>query len=302
MTEQQQGLVVVGYGPESIVQDNDGGLHRCLSRRRTGRPVCGDRVMWSPGSRNTGTIEQILPRKNELSRTNYRGQARALAANLDCLMVVLAAEPEPDRELVDRYLVLAHSLGVEPLLVLNKSDLLAAQPGMEAEPLAPWLALDYAYLRTSTTTGEGLASIREWLGNRTGILVGQSGVGKSSLINALLPDRNARTQALSEASGQGKHTTTETTLYPLPEHGSLVDSPGIRILRLGHLTSEAIAAGFRDFQAYRDLCQYRNCTHRDEPACAVREAVQQGQLDPRRLASYQALLAEIPAADHHRRH
>ncbi|MEX0732914.1 MAG: ribosome small subunit-dependent GTPase A [Aquisalimonadaceae bacterium] len=296
MGSRQHGLVVVGYGAESIVQADDGSLHRCVIRRRTGRPVCGDRVEWTQGAGKSGTIEQILPRHNELARTNYRGQARILAANLDCLMIVLAPQPAPDRELIDRYLVLAHSLRMDPLLVINKHDLLAAseRSGLESGMLAPWVNLDYSCVWTSTKTDTGLDSLKQWLGDRVGILVGQSGVGKSSLINALLPERNARTQALSEASGQGRHTTTETTLYPLQDQGALVDSPGIRILRLGHLSSEIIANGYRDFHPYRDHCQYRNCTHRNEPDCAVREAVDKGRIHPLRFASYHALLAEIP--------
>jgi len=291
MTDVQQGLVVVGYGSESIVQAEDGGLYRCLSRRRTGRPVCGDRVEWSASSDNKGTIEQLLPRRNELARTNYRGQARVLAANLDCLMIVVAPEPAPDRALVDRYLVLADSLRVEPLLIMNKGDLLD-DAGMDAL-LGPWASLDAPHLKISTLERQGLDAVKAWVGDRIGILVGQSGVGKSSLINALLPDRNARTQALSVTSGQGRHTTTETTLYPLPERGALMDSPGIRILRLGHLSAASIAAGFREFHDFVDQCQYRNCGHLDEPGCGVREAVKKNLIDPRRLHSYHALLAEI---------
>jgi len=284
--------VLVGHGGESVVQAEDGALHRCLTRRRTGRAVCGDSVEWRPETAGTGIIERILPRRNELTRTNYRGKARVLAANLDCLMAVIAPEPKPDPELVDRYLVVAHSLDVEALVILNKRDLLDAEEDMEDALLSPWQGLGHPTIGVSSLRGDGLDGLRQWIGARTGILVGQSGVGKSSLINVMVPDRSARTRALSEASGLGRHTTTETTLYDLPGGGALIDSPGIRILRLGHLSPDSIALGFRDFQPYLGRCRYRDCSHREEPGCAIVEASRRGLIDQRRLASYHALLAE----------
>ncbi|MCH8502887.1 MAG: ribosome small subunit-dependent GTPase A [Ectothiorhodospiraceae bacterium] len=292
MKRQGTGLVMAGYGAESVVQTEDDSLLRCLTRRRTGRAVCGDRVRYKQSTPQEGTIEEILPRRNTLSRTNYRGQERILAANLDRVIVVIAAEPAPDFVLLDRYLVLAAHLDTEASILLNKTDLPGAAAPELQERLDLYRSLDYPVLTSCTKREDGLEPLRRLLVDQTSILVGQSGVGKSSLINHLVPDREARTQALSEASGQGRHTTTETTLYPLPDGGALMDSPGIRILRLGHLSRDELARGFREFRPYLDQCQFRDCVHLDEPGCAVRVAVAEGRGDSRRLQSFHLLLQE----------
>nr|WP_282571311.1 ribosome small subunit-dependent GTPase A [Methylonatrum kenyense] len=289
------GRVLVGYGPTSVVHEADDRLYRCVSRRRTGRAICGDHVRFSLPQPNEGVIEEILPRRNTLSRTNYRGQVRPLAANIDCMMVVLAPEPAPDPELVDRYLVLAHDLSVKPVLLLNKVDLVADGGAAETRLLGEWQQLGVETRQLSAKTGRGLDSLARTMAGGTAILLGQSGVGKSSLINALIPDLPARTQALSRTSGQGRHTTTETTLYPLESGGALMDSPGIRILRLAHLDPPALAAGFSEIGALAEHCHYRDCRHEDEPDCAVLAAADQGGISARRLASYQALLRERKA-------
>ncbi len=292
MLKQGQGRVVVGFGAESIVELDDGTLLRCKTHRRTGRAVCGDQVRFRQSTPQEGVIEEILPRRNALTRTNYRGQERTLAANIDLLAVVIAAAPEPDFTLVDRYLVLAEHLQAIACLVRNKADLAQTNAELEAR-LSLYRALDYPIITTSATDGDGVATLAEALAGGTGILVGQSGVGKSSLINRLVPDRQTRTQALSHASGQGRHTTTETTLYPLPRGGALIDSPGIRILRLAHLSVDEIAHGYRELRPFAGQCQFRDCLHQDEPGCAVQPAVEQGRIDPRRLASFHVLLREL---------
>lgn len=289
------GRVLVGYGPISVVRTADEQLYRCVSRRRTGRAICGDHVDFGLPQPGEGVIEQILPRHNTLSRTNYRGQARPLAANIDTMMVVLAPEPAPDPELIDRYLVLAHSLSVRPLLLLNKVDLAADGDAEETRLLGEWRRLGVETRRLSAKTGLGLDGLGQDLAASTAILLGQSGVGKSSLINALIPDLPARTQALSVASGQGRHTTTETTLYPLASGGALMDSPGIRILRLAHLSPAELEAGFSEIGALAEDCHYRDCRHLDEPGCAVRDAAERGAVSARRLASYRALSRERQA-------
>lgn len=292
MKREGTGRVVVGFGAESIVELGNGELLRCKTRRRTGRAVCGDQVRFRQSTPQEGVIEEILPRRNQLSRTNYRGQERVLAANIDLLAVVIAPKPDPDFTLVDRYLVLAEHLEARACLVQNKADLPGASEADLQDRLDGYRQLDYPVLGTSAATGAGVGSLAAALSGGTGILVGQSGVGKSSLINQLVPDRQARTQALSHASGQGRHTTTETTLYPLSGGGALIDSPGIRILRLAHLSPGDIANGFRELRPYAGQCQFRDCTHREEPGCAVRPAVARGDIDPRRLANFHLLLEE----------
>ncbi|WP_290647927.1 ribosome small subunit-dependent GTPase A [Aquisalimonas sp.] len=287
------GQVIISFGAESIVETPAGELLRCLTRRRTGRTICGDMVEWSGPLPDQLAIDRIQPRRNTLVRTNYRGQERPLAANLDQLVVVCAPEPTPDPRLLDRYLVLARSLDVPPLVVINKGDLLTGTlPTRMETALLGARAQDCPIHIVSTVNGAGLDALTQSLGHRTSLLAGQSGVGKSSLINRLIPDRQARTQAISEASGQGRHTTTETTLYRLPAGGGLVDSPGVRMLRLAHLSHADIEAGFPDIAPHADRCEFRDCGHGVEPGCAVRAAIAKGTITAERLASLRELLAE----------
>ncbi|NLO80089.1 MAG: ribosome small subunit-dependent GTPase A [Xanthomonadaceae bacterium] len=292
MAETITGRVVASYSLDCVVEDADGGLHRCLPRRRLGRPYCGDYVRFRDEAGGK-VIEEILPRRNLLARPNYRGQLRPFAANVDLLVVVIAVQPPFERGLIDRYLVLAEHLELEALIWLNKLDLAApAQREALLQQLRIYQRLGYPVLAGSSLTGEGVAALKARFQDKTGILVGQSGVGKSSLIQHLVPDRALRIGSLSEATGLGRHTTTETTLYHLPDGGDLIDSPGIRTLRLGHLEPEQIEHGFVELRAFQGECRFANCRHRDEPGCAVQAALQRGEIDPLRLASFHELLAE----------
>ncbi len=289
------GRVVSHHGRESLVEDGGGRLYRCLCLRRVGRPLCGDRVDWHPESDETGVIDRIHPRHGVIARTAYNGRVQAIAANVDRMVVVSALEPAPDPDLINRYLVLAHYLGIEPLLWLNKTDLAPAR----AEE---WLSTLFdghrrrgvTVLAGSPHQGDGMPALRARLQSGTSVLVGLSGVGKSSLIKALLPDRELRIGELSSHSGLGRHTTTETTLYHLPEGGDLIDSPGIRALRLGNIPRAALQPAFPEIDEAADSCRFHNCQHRKEPGCAVRAAVEEGAIAPDRLATLHQLLAESP--------
>jgi ribosome biogenesis GTPase len=287
------GRVVIAYGRDSLVETEDGTLVRCHHRRRLGRPVCGDFVQWLPSSPGEGSLETIEPRRTLVERGDFRGRPRPTAANVDRMVVVVAPKPGVDRTLIDRYLVLAAHMGIQPALFLNKVDMLKA--GEREALLADvrlYPDLDCPVLAGSAETGEGLNALREFLAGHTGILVGQSGVGKSSLINALIPDLELRIGALSEASGHGRHTTTETTLFHLPDGGELIDSPGIRTLRLDHLPREVIVAGYPEIAQWVDRCRFADCRHETEPGCAVRKALDEGLIETRRLESLRTLLAE----------
>ncbi len=286
----EQGRVIVSFGAESVVATDSHGLLRCTTRRRTGRTVSGDTVDWSGTPPHQCVIDAIHPRRNTLVRTDYRGREKPLAANLDQLLIVCAPEPEPDPRLVDRYLVLATHLGLQPLLAMNKADL--ARPELPATLREASSRNACPVFHVSAASGDGLDDLTAALAGCTTLLVGQSGVGKSSLINALVPDRQARTQAISEASGQGRHTTTETTMYPLPGGGDLVDSPGVRILRLGHLARDTIQTGFPEIAQQAPHCEFRDCEHGEEPGCAVQTAVSRGDIHPSRLTSFHELLRE----------
>ena len=291
--EQQEGLIVAHFGRDLIVEDVHGGIHTCSARKKLGRMVCGDRVRWQSSATGQGVVTHLVARKSLLERPDARGDSNPLAANVDQLIVVCASEPPLSEALVDRYLVAAELIGAQALLLFNKTDLLAptAQAHLE-ERLRAFAQLGYSVLFTSTREPAQAARITQHLNGRVSILVGQSGVGKSSLVRLLLPDAQIRVGQLSAASGLGKHTTTETTLYHLPGGGDLIDSPGVRDFQLWAVTPDDLQRGFRELRRYRGDCRFQDCRHNGEPGCAVAAAADGGAVDARRLASYRSLLQQ----------
>lgn len=290
---QTQGLVVTHSGRDLIVEDAQGGLHLCSARKKLGRIVCGDRVQWQATAPGQGVVTVLEARTTLLARPDERGNERPLAANLDQLVVVCAPEPPLSEGLVDRYLVVAELIGVRALILVNKADLLApaARAHLE-ERLAAFGALGYGVLLGSARDETQAATLAPHFNGHTSILVGQSGAGKSSLVRLLLPDVDIRIGRLSEASGLGRHTTTETTLYHLPGGGDLIDSPGVRDFQLWQATPADLQRGFRELAPYAGRCRFHNCRHLSEPGCAVAAAVESGDVDARRLASYRTLLQQ----------
>jgi len=292
----QGGLVIANFGSTLIVEDRDGALHRCALRQNLETAVVGDRVIWQAISPGEGVVTALEARRSLLSRPDYSGRLKSVAANLDTVAVVFAPEPPLNEFLIDRYLVAIHAMGAAGMLVLNKVDLLDA-PAREVlwARLATYRRIGYPVVTASTREPDGLTALHARLNAGTAILVGQSGVGKSSLIKALLPDREIRVQALSEATGKGTHTTTTSTLYHLPGGGDLIDSPGVRSFELQDIGREQLEAAFAEFSPHREHCRFANCTHSAEPGCAVQVAVARGEVDARRLASYQQIRAAINA-------
>ncbi|MCA1805106.1 MAG: small ribosomal subunit biogenesis GTPase RsgA [Xanthomonadaceae bacterium] len=292
----QTGLVIVNHGRAALVEDESGALHRCTARRNVPRSVSGDRVRWEPSGRGQGVITEVLPRHTVLLRPDGPDKTRAMAANLDRVIIVVATRPSFPDELLDRYLAAAEIIGAEPLLVVNKADLLDEGGRFAmAERLRPFEAIGYRALFTSSLDRDGLKDLHEALRGHTCMLVGQSGVGKSSLVQALLPDLEIRTGALSEATGQGCHTTTVATLYHLPDGGDLIDSPGVRDFDLWTCDPVEVSHGFREFRDYLGQCRFHNCRHLSEPGCAIQEAARSGAIAARRLESYRRIVqAEVP--------
>ena len=209
-------------------------------------------------------------------------------------MVVLAPEPPPNEFLIDQYLVAAETIGVRVLLAINKLDLLdRAQTAVLQERFRIYETIGYALLWISGKQAHGLEPLVEHLRDQTSILVGQSGVGKSSLVRALLPDRDILVRSLSKTTGFGRHTTSTVTSYPLPHGGRLVDSPGVRSFRLGKLSRQALEQGFVEFRPYIGRCRFADCRHDQEPGCALKAAVDSGRIDPRRLQDFHQLAAEL---------
>ncbi|QQS53267.1 MAG: small ribosomal subunit biogenesis GTPase RsgA [Candidatus Competibacteraceae bacterium] len=295
---ERTGLVIANYGSALIVEDDKGCLYRCAARQNLGRLACGDRVVWQPSGAEAevGVVVALVERRSLLTRPDYRGQPRPVAANLDEVAVVLAPEPEPSEYLLDRYLVAIAAIGVRGLLVLNKVDLLDA-PARTAllERLEPYRRIGYPLLLASNRAARGLDELRAWLGGRVSLLVGQSGVGKSSLVKALLPEREIRIQAISQATGHGAHTTTTSTLYHLPDGGDLIDTPGVRSFGLGEIDPDALGRGFPELAPHLGRCRFSDCRHQGEPGCALAAALARGEIVPRRLDSYLTLRAELAA-------
>ncbi|MBL8260555.1 MAG: small ribosomal subunit biogenesis GTPase RsgA [Candidatus Competibacteraceae bacterium] len=291
---EQHGLILTHYGQSLVVEDSDGRLQRCAARQNLGPLACGDRVIWQASSVGDGVVVAVGERRSLLTRPDYNGQPRPVAANLDAVAVVLAPTPEPSEYLIDRYLVAIAATGARGLLVLNKTDLLdPAALAALAERLEPYGRIGYPLLLASSRTARGLDALRDWLRGRVSLLVGQSGVGKSSLIKALLPDREIRIQAVSAATGHGTHTTSASTLYHLPGGGDLIDTPGVRSFELGEISSEHLERGFPELTPYLGRCRFADCRHETEPDCALRAAVADGAVASRRLESYRRLKTEL---------
>ena len=288
------GLVIVNYGKSLLVEDAAGALNRCVARRSLGAIVCGDRVSWQSSGELEGVITAMAPRRNILTRADGADRQRPLAANIDQIIIVAAPEPAPEPFLIDKYTVAAELAETKPVLVINTADLLDAAARSELKStLADYVNAGYPVIYTSARENTGLEQLADRLTGKASILVGQSGVGKSSLIKRLLPELDIAIGRLSAASGQGRHTTTTTTLYHLPHGGDLIDSPGVRDFRLGQVDADALAAGFREFCPHLGHCRFNNCRHVSEPDCAIIAAATQGEISARRLDSYRRLLETV---------
>jgi ribosome biogenesis GTPase len=291
----QEALVLVSYGGQGIVELQDGSRSDCKYRRSVGRPCCGDRVMIESAGGPAAVASRILPRQNVFVRADARQRKQVIAANLDQALVVIAPRPEPSRDLVERYLVAVHSLGIRPVIVLNKAELMDETDIREDIPLAhldDYRQLGYEVLETSCKTEPGIDALEAVLQGRTSILVGQSGVGKSSMVNKLIPDLEIQTGALSRVTGKGTHTTTTTIMYTLPGGGRLVDSPGVWEYGLWQMEQPELVRGFIEFAPLLGHCKFNDCHHDSEPQCAIREAVASGSVAAWRHQSYLRLLEQ----------
>jgi len=287
----RHGIVIVNYGRQTLIEDSAGNLIRCVARRGLEQIVCGDEVEWLPNGRQAGVVESIAPRRSVLNRADSGNNMRPLVANIDQVIIEAAQEPALDCFLLDKYTVAAELADTEALIVINKADLLSPEERSNIEAkLGDYTALGYAVLFTSALQHTGIEAFADCLTGKTSILVGQSGVGKSSLINLLLPDRDITVGRLSTASGLGRHTTTATTLYHLPCGGRLIDSPGVRDFRLGDVSAAELGSGFREFTPYLGQCRFNDCRHVSEPGCAVLTALAAGEISARRMESYRRLL------------
>ncbi|TKI08510.1 small ribosomal subunit biogenesis GTPase RsgA [Martelella alba] len=298
--EAQEGIVISRLGMHADVEAPDGALHRCNIRRTLTSLVTGDRVVWRPGAETaagiSGIIEAVHPRRSVLTRPDYYDGIKPIAANMDQIVIVSAVLPELSLNMIDRYLVACETLEVEPLIVLNKVDLLESDNRRKVErQLAVYGGIGYRVILVSSHTGEGMAQLEAALTGRISIFAGQSGVGKSSLLNALLPagQDTILVNAVSDNSGLGQHTTTAARLYHFCHGGQLIDSPGVREFGLWHLDPEQITQGFVEFRGFLGGCKFRDCRHDTDPGCAIRAAVERGDIASVRFENYHQILESM---------
>lgn len=287
-----EGRIIAAHGRHYRVELPDGSTRQCFPRgKKTGAAV-GDYVRITPQGQHEGAIDAVLPRRNLLYRSDEM-RSKQFAANVDQLLIVVAVEPTFSDDLTGRALAGAWSADIVPLIVLNKTDL-ADGLADARERLAPLQALDVPIVELSAKEPQAVREqLAPRLAGKTSLLLGQSGMGKSTLLNALVPDALAATQEYSTALDMGRHTTTSTRLYHLPQPGGdLIDSPGFQAFGLSHLSREDIVRGFPEFLQHIEHCRFYNCSHRHEPGCGVVAAVQSGLVTPQRYALYERILEE----------
>ena len=294
----RRGTVIAVMAGACVVQAGGDSLYAALpadlTRRQQSGLAVGDEVLLEPrGEGHLVTV--VLPRRSLLTRADPHDprRARAIAANIDVVVVMVAAKAPPlHPRLIDRYLVAIERSGARAALAVNKVDLLTdAERGEVLDLLQPYLGLHIPVVLCSVTTGEGIEDLRDVLAGATCVFVGQSGVGKSSLLNALHEEAAAKTGAVRAGDGRGRHTTSASSLYELPGDIRVIDTPGIRRFSVDDADTASIAEGFTEFAPFAARCRYRDCAHVREPGCAVQDAVRSGAIAESRYASYRKLLA-----------
>ncbi len=283
-----EGRVVAAYGRRFEVETPDGTRRQCVVKSKRRGVACGDRVRLRPSGPGEGMIEEILPRENLLYRSDPQRE-KLIAANVSQVLVVVAPRPAFNEGLLNRCLVAAEAAAIPAVIVLNKVDLEEEAARLRSR-LALYEGLGYPVVPLSAK--QDTSPLRPYLEGRVTVLVGPSGTGKSTLVNALVPGARAATGEISEALDSGRHTTTHARLYHLGPGSDLIDSPGMQAFGLSHLEPPALAEAFPEFRPYLGACRFNDCRHLEEPDCAVRAAAQQGEIDQRRLAIYQNLVRE----------
>lgn len=302
---EKEGIIIAHFGTqvevESLENINQGiydDTRRCYMRANLGSLVTGDKVIFRMDKNDLGVVVASLPRDSELSRPNPYNEIKPVAANIDFIVLVVACEPVVHPNLIDRYLVAAENCNIEPIILLNKTDLLddVSGPYMH-DMLKNYEALGYKTMTLSITQEDGLEDLKNVLNGRVSVFVGQSGVGKSSLIQVLLPDQELKVGALSHASKKGRHTTTTARLYHFPAGGDLIDSPGIREFGLWHMEPDDVLYGFKELRDMIGHCKFRDCQHELEPQCAIRESLESGKISQSRFDSYKRILSTLGEFD-----
>ncbi|KTC92559.1 small ribosomal subunit biogenesis GTPase RsgA [Fluoribacter dumoffii] len=286
-----EGLVITRFSRHVEIEDNEGHLLRCSMRPNLETLVAGDRVIWQMEGKNQGVVVSLYPRSSVLAKPTSSGILKPVAANISQLIIVIAPKPEISWPLLDSYLVMAETLHLHAVILLNKTDLPCES--LKTQLLMDYGSLPYPVLQASKSNPASLQQLKEKLNHQVSVFVGQSGVGKSSLISNILPhEQNISINELSEISELGRHTTSNSRYYHLPSGGALIDSPGVREFSLWHIDASEIAQGYPEFKPYLSLCKFRNCTHKDTPHCAIIKAKNEGLIAEKRYENFIKLCAQ----------
>lgn len=285
------GLVLTRFSRHVEIEDPQGKHIRCSIRPNLETLVAGDRVIWQAEGKNQGVVVSLYPRSSVLAKPTSAGMIKPVAANITQLIIVIAPKPEISWPLLDSYLVMAETLHLNAVILLNKTDLPCE--ALKEQLLLDYGSLHYPILQTNKNLPDGLQQLTHILNHQISVFVGQSGVGKSSLISNILPhEQNITINAISELSELGRHTTSNSRYYHLPTGGALIDSPGVREFSLWHINSTEIARGYTEFSPFLSQCKFRNCTHKDTPHCAIIKAKAEGLISERRYDNFIKLCAQ----------
>lgn len=289
----ETGIVVSSHRNRIVILDEYHQPVVCVFRHGKERVVPGDRVRWQRIDTAEGRVESIRPRTSLVYKPTEHGAGKPIAANVNQLVLVIAPAPAYLTRLIDRYLVIAAYFNIPSCLVFNKIDLLDKSSLHETKTtLDLYTQIDIPCFRISAIKRSGIDDLALYLKSKNAILVGQSGVGKSSITKCLINDPDISVQELSSRGATGRHTTSRTTLYPLPGDGWIMDSPGVREFALWQIPLHNIATGFSEFRPFLGQCRFRDCRHDVEPGCAISEAADHGSISTQRLDSYREMINE----------
>ncbi|KTD14697.1 ribosome small subunit-dependent GTPase A [Legionella gratiana] len=290
-----EGLVITRFSKHVEIEDNQGNHIRCSIRPNLETLVAGDRVIWQMEGKNQGVVVSLYPRNSLLAKPTNAGVKKPVAANITQIIIVIAPKPEISWPLLDSYLVMAETLQLHAVILFNKTDLPCKT--LQEQLFKNYGNLNYPIVLTNKHSSIGLEQLKQVLNHQVSVFVGQSGVGKSSLIASILPhELNIATQELSEISELGQHTTSNSRYYHLPSGGALIDSPGVREFSLWHIDMAEITRGYVEFRPYLSQCKFRNCTHKDTPHCAIIQAVTKGLISTKRYENFIKLCAQYDSA------
>lgn len=288
------GFIIAAFGTQFIIESDKGERFNSLVRQNLGSIVVGDKIVFETFTQGDAVITAIQERSSLLERPNFNGNTKPVAANIDQILIMSSIEPLLQTALIDRYLVAIERAEIHPIIVINKTDLLSPDELNDLKKsLRYYNDIGYEVIYVATKSQNGLSTIEDILFDKVSILVGQSGVGKSSTIKAILPDIKIQIGEISKISKLGKHTTSASQWYHLADKGAIIDSPGVRDFGLWHLEKESVAWGFKEFRPYLGTCKFSNCSHINEPECAIIDAVENHKIPVERWQNFMKIYLSL---------